>query len=148
MDPAKIKGVADWLTPQMVRDIRAFLGFTGFYQYFIQNYSTITHPLIHLTKNATPFHWEDSQVKAFETLKTLMCRKPILRQPDYAHPFFVSTDASVYGMGAVLSQEGELNPRTKKPSQHPIAYYSATFTPTVTHGLCVSGLHGVSRQGY
>jgi hypothetical protein len=33
-------------------------------------------------------------------------------------------------MGAVLSQEGELNPRTKKPTQHPIAYYSATFTPT------------------
>ena len=130
MDPAKIKGVADWLTPQMVRDIRAFLGFTGFYQYFIQNYSTITRPLIHLTKNATPFHWEDSQVKAFETLKTLMCRKPILRQPNYARPFFVSTDASVYGMGAVLSQEGELNPRMKKPSQHPIAYYSATFTPT------------------
>jgi hypothetical protein len=33
-------------------------------------------------------------------------------------------------VGAVLSQEGELNPRTKKPTQHPIAYYSATFTPT------------------
>ena len=33
-------------------------------------------------------------------------------------------------MGAVLSQEGELHPRTKKPTQHPIAYYSATFTPT------------------
>ena len=33
-------------------------------------------------------------------------------------------------MGAVLLQEGEPNPRTKKPMQHPIAYYSATFTPT------------------
>ena len=33
-------------------------------------------------------------------------------------------------MGAVLSQEGEPNPRTQKPTQHPIAYYSATFTPT------------------
>ena len=130
MDPAKIKGVADWPTPQTVRDVRAFLGFTGFYRYFIPNYSAIARPLIHLTKKATPFHWEEPQVKAFETLKTLMCRKPILRQPDYTQPFFVSTDASAYGVGAVLSQEGELNPRTKKPSQHPIAYYSATFTPT------------------
>ena len=130
MDPAKIKGVADWPTPQTVRDVRAFLGFTGFYRYFIQNYSSIACPLIHLTKKATPFHWEEPQAKAFETLKTLMCQKPILRQPDYARPFFVSTDASAYGVGAVLSQEGELNPRTKKPTQHPIAYYSATFTPT------------------
>jgi hypothetical protein len=31
MDPAKIKGVADWPTPRNVRDVRAFLGFTGFY---------------------------------------------------------------------------------------------------------------------
>ena len=69
-------------------------------------------------------------MKASETLKMLMCQKPILRQPDYACPFFVSTDASAYSVGAVLSQEGELNPRTKKPTQHPIAYYSATFTPT------------------
>ena len=42
----------------------------------------------------------------------------------------MSTDASAYGVGAVLSQEGEPNPRTGKPTQHPIAYYSATFTPT------------------
>ena len=130
MDPAKVKGVANWPPPQTVRDVRAFLGFTGFYRYFIQNYSSIARPLIHLTKKATPFHWEEPQVKAFETLKTLMCRKPILRQPDYSQPFFVSTDASAYGVGAVLSQEGELNPRTKKPTQHPIAYYSSTFTPT------------------
>ena len=130
MDPTKIKGVADWPVPQTVRDVRAFLGFTGFYRYFIQDYSSIAHPLILLTKKATPFYWEDPQTRAFETLKTLMCRKPILRQPDYSRPFFVSTDASAYGVGAVLSQEGEINPRTKKPTQHPIAYYSATFTPT------------------
>jgi RNase H-like domain found in reverse transcriptase len=39
-------------------------------------------------------------------------------------------DALAYSVGAVLSQEGEINPHTKKPTQHPIAYYSATFTPT------------------
>ena len=33
-------------------------------------------------------------------------------------------------MGAILSQEGELNPRTQKPILCPIAYYSGTFTPT------------------
>jgi hypothetical protein len=58
-----------------------------------------------------------------------MCTKPILRQTDYSKPFFLTTDTSAYGVGAVLLQEGELNPRTKKPTQHPIAYYSATFSP-------------------
>ena len=41
MDPAKIKGVADWSTPQNVTDMHSFLGFTGFYHYFIPNYSLI-----------------------------------------------------------------------------------------------------------
>jgi hypothetical protein len=59
-----------------------------------------------------------------------MCTRLVLRQPDYNKPFFLSTDVSAYGMGAVLSQEGEINLCTKKPTQHPIVYCSATFTPT------------------
>jgi RNase H-like domain found in reverse transcriptase/Reverse transcriptase (RNA-dependent DNA polymerase)/Integrase zinc binding domain/Chromo (CHRromatin Organisation MOdifier) domain len=129
MDPAKVKGVADWPPPLNVKDVRAFLGFTGFYRYFVHNYSKIARPLIDLTKKATPFHWGPAQTKAFETLKTIMCSKPILRQPDYKAPFFLATDASAYGVGAVLSQEGGINPRNQKPVQHPIAYYSATFIP-------------------
>ena len=31
MDPTKTKGIADWKTPQNLKDICAFLGFTGFY---------------------------------------------------------------------------------------------------------------------
>ena len=130
MDPIKTKGIADWKTPQNLKDVRAFLGFTGFYRYFVPNYSKIARPLIELTKKAVPFHWSEAQLKAFETLKSLMCSRPVLKQPDYTRPFFLSTDASAYGVGAVLSQEGETNPRTKKPTQQPIAYYSATFTPT------------------
>jgi hypothetical protein len=129
MDPAKIKEVADWPCPQNVQDVRAFLGFTGFYRYFIPNYSKIARPLIDLIKKATTFHWHTSQKSAFEMLKNIICRKPILQQPNYSTPFFLATDASAYGMGAVLSQEGETNPQTKKPTQHPIAYYSSMFIP-------------------
>ena len=130
MDPTKLKGIADWATPKCVKDVRAFLEFTGFYQYFVPNYSRIARPLIQLTQKNTPFHWWEPHFKAFETLKTLMCQKPILRQPDYTKPFFLATDASSYSVGAVLSQEGETNPRTKKIMRHPIAYYLAMFTPT------------------
>ena len=130
MDPTKLKGVADWPPPKSVKDVRAFLGFTGFYRYFVPHYSQIARPLIDLTRKAVPFHWETPQIRAFETLKTLMCSRPILRQLDYTKQFLLATDASAYGVGAVLLQEGEIHPRTKKPTQHPIAYYSATFTPT------------------
>ena len=49
MDLAKVKGVADWPPPWNVMDIHSFLGFTGFYRYFILNYSLIAHPMIQLT---------------------------------------------------------------------------------------------------
>ena len=72
MDPTKLKGVADWPPPKSVKDVRAFLGFTGFYRYFVPHYSQIARPLIDLTRKAVPFHWEAAQIRAFETLKTLM----------------------------------------------------------------------------
>ena len=129
MDPAKIKGVVDWSLPKTVKDVQAFIGFTGFYRYFIPNYSKIACLLIELTKKATLFHWHEAQFKAFKMLKTIMCRKCILRQPNYEDPFFLATDASVYGVGAILSQDGETNRCTQKLIQYPIAYYSSTFIP-------------------
>ena len=41
MDPKKIKGVAEWKTPTNPTEICQFLGFTGYYCYFIPNYSKI-----------------------------------------------------------------------------------------------------------
>ena len=54
MDLTKIKGVAEWPRPRNPTDVCSFLGFTGFYRYFIPNYSRVTRPLLDLTKKATP----------------------------------------------------------------------------------------------
>ena len=78
MDPAKVKGVVDWPPPRNVTDICSFLGFTGFYHYFIPNYSLITRPLIQLMRKNIPFTWDQSCTQAFEHLKSLMCTKLIL----------------------------------------------------------------------
>jgi RNase H-like domain found in reverse transcriptase/Integrase zinc binding domain len=61
-----------------------------------------------------------------------MCNAPVLQQPNFHWKFYLQTDASTYGMGAVLSQEGGTGPPnpTSKPKLHPVAYYSVTFTPT------------------
>src|SRR6267142_565431 len=59
MDPKKLRGVADWLKPTNPTEIRKFLGFTGYYRYFIPNYSKIAQPLLDLTKKTTPWHWKE-----------------------------------------------------------------------------------------
>ena len=41
MDLSKLKGVADWPKPKTPMEIRQFLGFTGYYRYFIPKYSKI-----------------------------------------------------------------------------------------------------------
>jgi len=135
MDDTKIVKVKNWITPHNVREVRKFLGFTGYYRYFIQDYLKKARPLLYLTHNTTPWQWGQDQQMAFETLHDAMCDKPVLRQPDFAKPFYVLTDASAYSVGTILSQEGESNilhveTPHKKPKLHPVAYYSATFTKT------------------
>jgi hypothetical protein len=131
MDPSKTDNVRTWAPPTTVTEVRSFLGFVGFYRYFIPNFSKIARPLLNLTKKATVWNWDEDCNRAFTTLKTLVCERPVLVQPDYTKRFILHTDASAYGVGAVLLQEGELNPsKPSKPRLHPIAYYSATFTPT------------------
>ena len=131
MDPKKLKGVAGWTTPCSVTKVRQFLGFTGYYCYFVPKYSKVACPLLDLTKKTTPWHWDDEQQTAFETLKNLMCISPVLIQPNFNKQFFLQADASV---GTILSQEGEhLSPslaKQLKPIRHPVAYYSTTFSPT------------------
>jgi hypothetical protein len=75
----------------------------GYYRYFIKDYSKITEPLLLLTHNTTPWQWNDEQQQAFEKLRELMCQQPVLKQPDFTKPFAVFTDASAYGVGAILS---------------------------------------------
>src|SRR5712671_2641374 len=59
----------------------------------------------------------------------LMCQRPVLAQPSYDKSFIVHTDASAYGVGTILLQEGELplNAKTSKPLLHPIVYYLGMF---------------------
>jgi len=63
-----------------------------------------------------------------------MCAALVLSQPNFEKKFFLQVDALGFGMGAVLLQEGEHTTPTllkqQKPILHPVAYYSATFTPT------------------
>ncbi len=68
MEQGKVDKVKEWKPPRNIMEVRHFLGFTGYYRYFIQGYSQITRPLLDLTKHTTPWHWSTNQQGAFEGL--------------------------------------------------------------------------------
>jgi hypothetical protein len=78
---------------------------TGYYCKFVQNYGRIAAPLMTLTKKDA-FSWTPEATKAFEQLKEVICKAPILTTPDFTKTFIVECDASGNGIGVVLIQEG------------------------------------------
>jgi hypothetical protein len=116
-DPEKIKAMVEWPAPKNLKQLRGFLGLTGFYRKFVSQYARIAAPLTNLLKRDA-FAWSQDAQSAFEALKHAMTQAPVLALPNFDADFIIVTDASGTGMGAVLCQSG-----------HPICYYSRKFCP-------------------
>ena len=109
----KLAAVRDFPEPTSVRQIRQFTGLANYFRAMIPNYANLSGHLTSLTrKNA---QWIGGKLPpaakdAFEKLKMLLCRKPVMAYPRRDSPFFLSTDACsatddhAGGYGAVLSQ--------------------------------------------
>ena len=104
-DPAKIKAVSEYPTPPTLKDLRAFLGLSGYYRRFIRNYAHMALPLYSQTKKGVPFRWTSRCEMAFNSLKTALTTPPVLAYPDHTQPFKVYTDASSFALGGVQSQD-------------------------------------------
>lgn len=151
VDPSKVSIISqlpkeslmekDGCTPS-VKKIKSFLGMVFFYQSFILRCSAIAKPLFSLTaapkrrgkhlrnqkaagtfRKLTQADWTPACEEAFEKLKSELINCAVMAHPDFNKPFILSVDASLDGVGAVLSQlpDGENKAR-------PVAFASKTLS--------------------
>ncbi|WVZ97861.1 hypothetical protein U9M48_043369 [Paspalum notatum var. saurae] len=108
VDPSKISSVMDWKVPEVVKEVRGFLGLAGYYRRFIESFSRIAKPMTSLLEKGVPFIWTKERQAAFDELKKRLTTAPVLTLPDLTKSFTVYCDASKEGLGCVLMQEGKV----------------------------------------
>jgi hypothetical protein len=108
VDPSKVQDVLEWKQPRNVTGIWSFLGLTGYYRRFIENFSKIAKPMTELLKNGVKFRWSRASEEAFQALKDCLTTAPVLAQPNIHKNLDIYCDASRIGLGCVLMQEGQV----------------------------------------
>ncbi|KAL0153953.1 hypothetical protein M9458_050710 [Cirrhinus mrigala] len=118
---AKITAILQFPVPSNKRELRRFLGMSGYYRAFCPNFSTLVCPLTDLLSTKREFVWSTDCQFAFEAAKDLLCQAPVLSAPDFSKSFKLQVDASNNGAGAVLLQEDQAC------VEHPVSYFSRKF---------------------
>ena len=113
----KVSAIRNYPVPQDKKAVKSFLGLTGFYRSFIQNYAKLATPLTNLLKEDIPFIWTEETQDAFQLLKDKLSSPPVLAFPDFDKQFYLVTDASSVGIGSCLMQ-------LYGKKYRPVAYYS------------------------
>ncbi|KAH9103704.1 hypothetical protein AeMF1_020028 [Aphanomyces euteiches] len=124
VDSKKVRAIEKWPAPTNRKELLSFLGMAGYYRKFIANYAKLVFPISELAKDSVPWQWTHQQDKAFMTIKAALQQAPVLQLPDFDKPFVITTDASGYCCGAVLSQQDD------DGNDRPIAFLSKKLGET------------------
>jgi hypothetical protein len=81
---------------------------TGYYRWFIEEFSKISKPMIELLEKDNKFEWMPACEASFQELKKQLTTTPILVMPDIEKSFSIYCDASGQGLGCVLMQDGHV----------------------------------------
>ena len=111
-NPAKVHGINDFGPPKNVSGVKQILRMLNFYRKFIPDFATLAEPIVELTrgkmKKYSEVKWDQQHDKCLLLLKHKLSMAPILKYPDFMEKFAIKTDASQVGLGAVLTQEYEI----------------------------------------
>ena len=91
-DPSKIEAIKNWPVPKSTKDVRRFLGFAGYYRWFIEGFAATARPLNDLlvghttnpkarkkkTPKRIPFEWNEKHQTSFETVIDRLSNLPVL----------------------------------------------------------------------
>ena len=145
---SKIDALQNIPVPSTKKALRSFLGVISFYRMFVPKVSDLTGPLSDMLRKGVrePLTWTSVTREKFESLKHALTTEPILRLPDINSPFALRTDASDYGLGAVLLQYSDDLP-------FPVAYASRKLLDreknySVVERECLAILFGITRFQY
>ncbi len=102
---AKVTAIREYVRPKTQKDIKAFLGTTGYYRKFIKDYAAKARPLTASLRKSEPMKtvWTEEMEIAFDTLKNVLCEVCTLTIPTAEDQYIIHTDASYAGVGGVLS---------------------------------------------
>ncbi|KFP35832.1 hypothetical protein N324_05144, partial [Chlamydotis macqueenii] len=87
---ARKEAICQTPRPQTAKELRTFLGMTGWSRLWIYNYGLLVRPLYELLKsNPKDLTWHGEAEKAFQQLKRKVMDAPALGLPDTAKPFWL-----------------------------------------------------------
>jgi hypothetical protein len=127
-DPSKIAAILEFSSPATclphlrLTTLRSFLGIVSYYRRFVEHFASIATPLYRLLKKKTQWIWGKEEETAFQQLKSVLVSAPLLAHHEAGGDLELHTDASGYGLGAVLMQK-------VTTEFHPIAYLSRRLFP-------------------
>lgn len=104
MDPVKVEAVVKWERPNIVVEVRSFLGLAGYYRRFVKSFSSIATSFTRLTKKSVKFQWDDDYEASFNKLKWKLTTTPILIILSGEGSFVVYNDGLYLGLDCVLMQ--------------------------------------------
>lgn len=120
--PDKIRAIREFEAPTTVRQIRQFLGLTGYFRHFVKGYALMAKSLTNLLKKTVSWQWTKNESNAFDELKNLLVRQPVLAIYNPNAVTELHTDASSVGLAGILLQY-QTDQRL-----HPVVYYSRQTT--------------------
>ena len=126
--PNKLDCIKHMPVPKDVKEIKQFLGLTGYYRKFVPRSADILRPLTTLTKKDKTFEWTPACQKSFNLLKETLCGEPVLKYEDTSKPCTLYTNADKFGWAGVLTQLHTTVINVKfTTTDHPVAFVSGLF---------------------